>query len=89
VVSFPRSKTRAGLQPVALGPELARALTRRRARQDGGPDDLVFPGRYGQEMIPAVWRRLVFKPAAERAGVPAATPHMFFVALSAEQKEER
>jgi integrase len=74
-IRFPRSKTPAGLKPIRLTPEMAQALTRRRAETGAGPDDLVFPSATGTEMSGRNWRRRVFKPAAERAGVPEATPH--------------
>lgn len=76
VVRFPRSKTEAGLKPVRLTPAMAQAITRRRAAAGAGPDDLVFPSVRGLERTGRSWRRRVFDPAAERAGVPWATPHM-------------
>jgi integrase len=76
VVRFPRSKTAAGLKPIRLTPAMSQALTRRRAEQDAGPDDLVFPSVRGKERTGRSWRRRHFNPAAERAGIPWATPHM-------------
>jgi integrase len=43
VLRFAESKTEAGLQPVALTPEAARMLTRRRAEAGASDSDLVFP----------------------------------------------
>lgn len=74
-VTFPRSKTDAGLKPIRLTPGMAKALTRRRAAADAGPDDFVFPSVRGTELDGRNWRRRVFAPAAERAGIPWATPH--------------
>jgi integrase len=74
-VRFPRSKTEAGLKPIRLTPDMAQALTRRRAAAGAGPDDLVFPSMAGGELDARNWRKRVFKPAAKRAGVPWATPH--------------
>jgi integrase len=76
VVSFPRSKTDAGLKPIRLTPGMAQAFTRRRAAADAGPDELIFPTVRGGELDGRNWRQSVFKAAAERAGIPWATPHM-------------
>ena len=71
-----RSKTTAGLRTVTLSPEAMRRLTRRRAVADfAADDDLVFPTRVGTEIDQRNFRAQVFRPAAERAGVPWATPH--------------
>jgi integrase len=81
MISFPESKTQAGLEPIPLTPETARMLTRRRAEMGGAPDDLVFPSTTGTAIDPRNWARRVFKPAAERAGLVDkdgkvwATPH--------------
>jgi integrase len=74
-VRFPRSKTAAGLKPIRLTPDMAQALTRRRADSGAGPDELVFPSSTGTELDGRNWRRRVFKPAAKAAGVPRAVPH--------------
>jgi len=71
-----RSKTAAGRRSVQLSTETSRRLTRRRAEvQAGGEDDPVFANSYGRAMDACNYRRQIFKPAAERAGVPWATPH--------------
>ena len=75
ILSFPKSKTEAGLQPIPLTPDAARMLTRRRAETDASDDDLIFPNAAGNPYDRRTWTRTVFKPAAKRAGVPWASPH--------------
>lgn len=71
-----RSKTRAGERTIALTPDAAQRLTRRRSTvDDASPDAPIFPSVFGTPIDPRNWRRRVFKPAAVRAGVPQATPH--------------
>ncbi len=72
-----KAKTDAGLRSVALSAETVRRLTRRRAESPYAADsDPIFPSRNGRTpIVPNNWRKRVFKPAAERAGVPWATPH--------------
>jgi integrase len=51
-------------------------LTERRAEARYGADaDPIFPTRNGTAIDSHNWRGKVFNPAAERAGVPWATPH--------------
>ena len=76
VVRFERSKTAAGLAPIALPPSTARMLTARRAAMRAQSDDLVFPNAAGHEHDRRTWTRRVFKPAAVDAGIPWASPHM-------------
>lgn len=76
LLRFPRSKTEAGLQPIPLTPDAARMLTRRRASADARDEDLIFPNSVGKPYDRNTWTRTVFKPAAKRAGVPWASPHM-------------
>ena len=76
MLSFPKSKTEAGLRPIPLTPDAARMLTRRRARAGASDDDLIFPNGAGNPYDRRAWTRRVFKPAARRAGVPWASPHM-------------
>lgn len=76
VLRFPKSKTEAGLQPVPLTPEAAGMLTRRRTATGASDDDLIFPNDAGNAYARRAWTRRVFKPAAKRAGVPWASPHM-------------
>lgn len=67
-----KSKTAAGLRTIPLDPATARRLTKRRATATSG---WVFPSRAGTPLDARNWRRNVFRPAAERAGVAWATPH--------------
>jgi|tagenome__1003787_1003787.scaffolds.fasta_scaffold20961832_3 integrase len=60
---------------VPLKPELARLLLARRASSNfAGEADFIFPTRSGSPLGPHNVRRN-FRPAAEAAGVPWATPH--------------
>jgi integrase len=71
-----QSKTEAGLRQVALSPNTARELMLKRSTSPyAGSGDLIFPTRTGTLIDPRNWRRRVVKRAAERAGVPWATPH--------------
>jgi integrase len=91
MLSFPKSKTEAGLQPIPLTPDAARMLTRRRAETGATDDDLIFPNTAGNAYDRRAWTRRVFKPAARRAGVPWASPHMLrhgVATLMAEQGYE-
>ena len=72
---FDRSKSEAGLRPIPLTPETARMLTRRRAAVGATDADLIFPSANGTAFDRRNWTRRYFKPAAERAGVPWASPH--------------
>jgi len=75
-VTITESKTEAGLRTILLSPDLARRLMERRAAvRYGGPDDPIFASATGTPIDPRNWRRRVFNPAAEAAGVPWATPH--------------
>jgi integrase len=92
VLSFPKSKTEAGLRPIPLTPDAARMLTRRRAATGAGDDELIFPDAAGNPYDRRAWTRRVFKPAAKRAGVPWAGPHMLrhgVATLMAEQGTRR
>lgn len=91
MLSFPKSKTEAGLQPIPLTPDTARMLTRRRAATGASDEDLIFPNDAGNPYDRRAWTRRVFKPAARRAGVPWASPHMLrhgVATLMAEQGYE-
>lgn len=70
------SKTEAGRRTLPLTSESARMLTKRRtkATDKHGP---VFPNRLGGHIDTRNWRKRVFNPAAESAGVEWATPHKF------------
>jgi len=71
-----KSKTASGERMLALSPETARRLTRRRADSTFAGDlDPIFPNRFGRPMDAHNWRQRVFNPAATRAGVDWATPH--------------
>jgi integrase len=71
-----KSKTDAGLRIVPLSPETARRLTRRRADvPEDRPGAPMFASAFGSPLDPHNFRRRVFKPAAEAAGVAWATPH--------------
>lgn len=72
-----KSKTRAGIRTLTLSPETARHLALRRASTNFDDDtDPVFPNSFGELMDPHNFRRRTFKPAARRAGLEWATPHM-------------
>lgn len=59
-------------------PSLMRDLMRRRATSEyGGDDDPIFPSLTGSHQDAHNIRRRVLKPAAERAGLPWVTPHVF------------
>jgi integrase len=76
VVRVTTSKTDAGIRSVPLSPAMIRTLTRRRSETRYAADsDPVFPSARGTAIDARNWRRRVFKPAAESAGVPWATPH--------------
>jgi integrase len=76
VVRISEAKTEAGLRAIPLSPETSRRLTKRRAEaRHASDDDPIFPSTTGTLLEPRNWRKRVFKPAAERAGVPWATPH--------------
>jgi integrase len=71
-------KTNAGLRSVALTPMLARSLVKHRAASEyPDDDDPIFPTLAGSHRDACNLRRRVLKPAAERAGVPHCTPHVF------------
>jgi integrase len=70
------SKTAAGIRSVPLSQDVIRALTRRRSETRYAADsDPIFPSTRGTVMDARNWRRYVFSPTAESAGVPWATPH--------------
>ena len=76
VLTIPRAKTPAGIRTIALSPETVRRLNKRRAEMPfAGAGDPLFPSRRGTPIDSHNWRQRVFNPAAERAGVPWATPH--------------
>jgi integrase len=75
-LSIPEAKTAAGVRTILLTPETVRRLTKRRTDACyAGDGDPIFPSANGTLIDPNNYRRRVFKPAAERAGVPWATPH--------------
>ena len=71
IVTFPRSKTDAGLKPIRLTPGMAEVLTARRAGMPWAtPDDLVFPSTIGTEMHARNWRRRVSSRPPSAPGSP-------------------
>lgn len=70
------AKTAAGARAVPLTPELARRLRERRLcspySQDQHP---IFATLRGTHIDAANWRRNIWRPAREAAGLPWATPH--------------
>jgi integrase len=63
----------------------------RSAATDAGDGELIFPNGAGNPYDRRAWTRRVFKPAAKRAGVPWASPHMLrhgVATLMAEQRYE-
>lgn len=76
ILTITKSKTDAGLRTIPLSPDTAQRLTKRRATSCFASEgDLIFPSVDGSAIDQHNWRQRVFKPAAERAGVPWATPH--------------
>jgi integrase len=76
MLTVTRSKTAAGERTIPLTPEATRRLTARRAKAVyDRDDDLLYPARNGAVIDPRNFRRNVFRPAAQAAGVPWATPH--------------
>jgi integrase len=72
---IPDSKTDAGVRSVPLSPGLNRTLLRRRANARWATDaDPIFPSSIGTPIGAHNWRRRVWRPAVDRAGV-SATPH--------------
>jgi integrase len=72
---IPDSKTDAGVRAVPLSPGLNRTLLRRRAGARWATDaDPIFPNTLGMPIDDHNWRRRVWRPAVQRAGVKA-TPH--------------
>lgn len=77
VISIPKSKTPSGERVIPLTPETMRRLTRRRAAaRFAGGEHPIFPSADGSQMDPHNYRSRVFRPAAKKAGVPWATPHV-------------
>lgn len=75
-VTIAESKTEAGRRTILLSPDTARRLMERRASVAyAGRDDPIFASVTGTTLDPRNWRNRVFRPAAEAAGVPWATPH--------------
>ncbi len=86
VLVITRSKTEAGERRVPLSPNTVRLLLKRRG--DESDDAPIFPSSAGTAIDPHNYRREVFRPAAQRAGVPWATPHVLrhgVASLMAEQ----
>jgi integrase len=76
VLTIPRAKTPAGIRSIPLSPETVRRLTKRRSEvRFAAKDHPIFPTETGTPTDPRNYRRRVFNPAADRAGVPWATPH--------------
>ena len=76
VLTIPKAKTPAGVRTIPLSPETVRRLTKRRTEARFAADaDPIFQSSVGTPMDPHNYRRHVFRPAAESAGVPWATPH--------------
>jgi integrase len=76
-LTIPKAKTPSGERTIPLSPQTARRLTKRRAdARFAGGDEPLFPSSVGTPLDPHNYRRQVFHPAAKRAGVPWATPHM-------------
>jgi integrase len=80
-------KTEAGHRRVAIVPSLARALMRHRASTEHAADDApIFPSLAGTAQDDHNVRRRL-RPAAKRAGVPWATPHVFRHSLATELRD--
>lgn len=73
---IPKAKTPAGVRTLPLSPETMRRLTKRRASaRFASAGDPIFPSEDGTVMDQNNYRREVFRPAREAAGLPWATPH--------------
>lgn len=73
-----RTKTTAAVRVVpTVTPEVAERLAAHIEERGLGPDDLLFTGPCGGPLNPGNWRRRVFDPAVERAGLAhkKPTPH--------------
>ncbi|MGO9790531.1 MAG: tyrosine-type recombinase/integrase [Solirubrobacteraceae bacterium] len=83
------AKTVAGLRAVALTPSLMRDLLKHRATSPyPAASDPVFPTITGAHRDDHNLRRRVLKPAAEAAGVPYCTPHVFRHSLARILREQ-
>ena len=77
VVTIPVAKSSAGVRTLSLSPDLARKLTKRRAEARlSAPRDPIFPSSTGTRLDDHNYRRRVFNPARNAAGLPWATPHL-------------
>jgi integrase len=71
VLVIPKSKTPSGERVIPLSPQTVHRLVRCRAESRFPADsDPVFPTDVGSPIDSHNYRRRVFRPAAERAGVP-------------------
>lgn len=61
--------------PQFLLDELGRYVKERPPAADGPARGLLFPSPNGQPLRPRAWRRRIWDPAVEAAGVGPATPH--------------
>ncbi len=90
VLTIPKSKTPSGERILPLSPEPVRRLLRRRAESPWAADtDPIFPTDIGTPLEAHNYQRRVFRPAAERAGVPWATPHALRHGLASLMAEAR
>lgn len=69
------SKTDAGRRTIRLSPESVRRLTMRQTSAQARQSDAMFANQSGRPMDQQNFRKRIFNPASERAGVPWATPH--------------
>jgi integrase len=76
VVHVRNSKTNAGVRESAVSSDLARRLLKRREATEFSDDrDPIFPNSVGNRLDDHNFRRRIYRPAANRAGVPWSTPH--------------
>jgi integrase len=68
-------KTRAGRRTVPLPRVAVDALDRHVHEWPGGPDDLVFAAPQGGPVRAGLWRRRVWAPAVQNAGLSPLRPH--------------
>lgn len=82
------AKTAAGERSIALVPSLARELLHHRASSPyADENDPIFPNTRGGHLDDHNVRNRILRPAAERAGLPWVTPHVFRHSLATQLRD--